>query len=222
LTTGAGSRTNARVKNPEDQIGELERSRRRLLQASDHERRRVERALHDGPQQHLIALCVHLQLARELLRADPGAAGALLEELQTETRAALRELQSLAQDVYPPLLAERGAIEALRAAASELGVRADVRPAPKRQPAEVEAGLYFTCLEALRVIGSEPDAARDATVRAWLEGRDLVFEVTGDGPNWAAAATAAACDRIAALGGRLEQAPGRLSGRIPSLPPTGT
>jgi signal transduction histidine kinase len=210
------------VKNPEEQISELKRSRRRLLQASDGERRRVERALHDDTQQYLIALCVHLQLASELLRTDPAAAGALLEELQTETRAALQKLQALAQDIYPPLLAERGAIEALRAAAAELGVRADVRPALERQPAEVEAGLYFTCLEALKRIGVEPDAARDATVRVWLDGRDLVFEVTGSGRNWAAGATVAACDRIAALGGQLEQAPGRLSGRIPSLPPTGT
>ena len=222
MTAGAESRTNAQMENAEARIDELERSQRRLLQASDDDRRRVERALHDGAQQHLIALCVHLQLAQELLRDDPAAAGELLKEMQAETRAALRELQALAQDVYPPLLAERGAIEALRAAASELGVRAEVHPAPERQPAEVEAGLYFACLEALRRIGSDPDGAPAATVRAWLDERDLAFEVTGGGASWPTAALTAARDRIAALGGRLEEAPGRLSGRIPSQPRRGT
>jgi signal transduction histidine kinase len=210
------------VENAEARIDELEQAQRRLLEAADAERRRVERALHDGAQQYLIALSVHLQLARELLRTDPTAAGELLEQMQVETRDALRELQALAQDVYPPLLAERGAIEALRAAASQLGVRADMHPAPEPQPAEVEAGVYFACVEALRGIGSDPEGAPAATVRAWLEGSDLAFEVTGGGTSWPAAAAAAARDRVAALGGRLEEAPGRLSGRIPSRTRRGT
>jgi len=223
LTAGAVSRTNAQMENAEARIDELERSQRRLLQASDDGRRRVEQALHDGAQQHLIALCVHLQLAQELLlRDDPAAAAELLDQMHAETRAALRELQTLAQEVYPPLLDERGAIEALRAAASDLGVRAEVHAAPERQSAEVEAGLYFACLEALRGIGSGPDGDPSASVRAWLDGRDLAFEVTGGGTSWPAAAMTAVRDRIDALGGQVGEAPGRLWGRIPSPPRRGT
>jgi signal transduction histidine kinase len=205
-----------------ERIDELEQTCRRLLKASDDERRRVERALHDGAQQHLISLSVKLQLLKELLRRDPAAAGELLDQVQDETREALRELQALAQNVFPPLLSERGAIEALRVAASDMGVRAELHAALERQGDEVEAGLYFACLAALRQIGLDREGTAEATVRAWLEELDLAFEVTADGATWPAAARAAVGDRLAALGGRLEEAPGRLSGRIPTLPRTGT
>src|SRR5881396_139368 len=90
---------------------------RRLVAAGDAERQRIERALHDGAQQHLIALCVNLQLARHLLRTDIDAAEGLLESMRADAREALEALRGIAHDVYPPLLAERGAGAALRGAA---------------------------------------------------------------------------------------------------------
>src|SRR6266508_4113991 len=100
------------------EVEELRASRARVVAKADGERRRIERGLHDGVQQHLVALAVNLQLARELVGSDPSAAKTLLEEVGQDVRDALESVRALAYGVYPPLLLDRGLTEALRGAAA--------------------------------------------------------------------------------------------------------
>src|SRR5436309_1484166 len=99
------------------EVEDLRASRSRVVAAADAGRRQIERDLHDGAQQHLVALSVNLQLARRLLENDPAAAVALLDEIGRDVRTALDDVRALAYRVYPPLLLDRGLVEALLAAA---------------------------------------------------------------------------------------------------------
>jgi len=127
---------------------ELQASRARLAASAREERRRIERALHDGAQQDLIALSVRLQLLREAVAGDSARALSLVEEAQRETRAALDRIRALAGEIYPPLLEARGLPHALRAA----GARIDA-DGLARYPADVEASVYFCC----RALMEHPD-----------------------------------------------------------------
>jgi hypothetical protein len=128
------------------------------------ERRGFERALHDGVQQHLVALAVNLQLARELCDRDPGAVGPFLEELNRDVHTALDDARRLGYAIYPPVLTDHGVGEALRSA----GVRVDAA-AVGRYGADVEAAVYFACV-----------GASAGTVRLWDEQGSLKFEVLDD------------------------------------------
>jgi hypothetical protein len=163
--------------------------------AADADRRRFERDLHDGVQQDLIAVAVSLQLVRRLANDDPAAAGELLDEIRRDVHDALANVRELATTIYPPLLASRGLGDALRAAGAR--VQADGLP---RYAAEIEATVYFCCVEA-------------AAVRLWHESGELRFEVTFDG-----AVPASLEDRLGAVGGRLAGDGTRLSGAIPAQP----
>ena len=99
------------------QADELRESRARIVATADAERRRVERDLHDGAQQHLVALAVNLRLARDIIADDPGGGAEMLEQMAEDVQATIRELRELAHGIYPPLLADAGLAEALRAAA---------------------------------------------------------------------------------------------------------
>jgi glucose-6-phosphate-specific signal transduction histidine kinase len=123
------------------------------------ERRGFERALHDGVQQHLVALAVNLQLTQLLCDTDPDAVQARLEELRRDVHAALDEARRLGNDIYPPVLTDHGVAEALRSA----GVRVDAKGLGRYGP-DVEAGAYFAC-------------ARAGRVRLWDEQGSLRFEV---------------------------------------------
>lgn len=210
------------------QADELQASRARIVAAADAERRRIERSLHDGAQQHLVALAVNLRLARDLLEGDPETAASLLDESATSIKETVAELRDLAQSIYPPLLADSGLGPALRAAAGrsplEVGVEIDDIG---RFTTEVEAAIYFCCLEVLQ------DAAEHAPqstvrVRVWCppHADKLCFEVIGDGPGCDVELVKRGCgffdtsDRLGALGGRLEGAsePGQgshVSGWVP-------
>lgn len=132
----------------------LRASRARLLAAADAERREIERALHDGVQQELVALGVNLQLARTLRESEPPDADALLEEMRGDVRRALDGLRALANRIYPSLLPSRGLAEALRAAAGAAGVSIRIDPPePRRHAAETEAALYFCGRDALELAG---------------------------------------------------------------------
>src|SRR5213079_3290675 len=133
------------------QAGELRESRARIVASGDAERRRVERDLHDGAQQHLVALAVNLRLTRELLADDPETAGAMIDQLADEVKATIQELRDLAHGIYPPLLADSGLAEALRAAGrrSPLPV-AVTAEGIGRYGLDVETAIYFCCLEALQ------------------------------------------------------------------------
>jgi len=199
----------------------LRASRERLVLAADADRRRIERELHDGPQQHLVALAVNLQLARQLADADPAAAKALLDEMGRDVQQALDETGKLAHRIYPPLLEAGGLAAALRAAAVSTGVRTRIEvTAAAGYSNEVAGAVYFCCLEVLERAG---DGAR-ATVTVRDEEGALVFEVVEEGAGSAATASGSVLDRlrdrVEALGGQLtiQAEPGhgiRVSGSLP-------
>lgn len=179
-----------------NEIEELRASRARVLEAADAERRRTERSLHDGVQQHLVALAVNLQLARQLVDKNPAALPALLDELSRDVHAALESVRELAREIYPPLLLDLGLAVALRSA----GVKVET---DRRFPPAIEAAAYFCCVDLLRP---------DANVRVWEEDDTLVFAANGD-------PSAVVVDRVAALGGTLMIENGRVTGRLPVSPP---
>ena len=203
------------------EVAELRASRQRLAAAADADRRRLERELHDGLQQHLVALAVNLQLARDLVDTDAGAARALLDEMGGDLQRALDETAKLALRIYPPLLEAGGLGAALRAASVSSGVRARIGVAVVADcPPEVAGTAYFCCLEALERAGG---GAR-VTIGVRLEGDALLFEVVEEEPRSAASTPDEALDRmrdrVEALGGRLTvpSEPGHGVGVSGSLP----
>ena len=180
------------------------------------ERRRLERNLHDGAQQHLVALKVKLGLAQMLLGRDPARAAATLEQLKGDADEALETLRDLARGIYPPLLADKGLVVALEAQARKATVPVHVdADGIGRYPQEIEAALYFCTLEALQNV-QKYAAASVVEVRLRADGELIHVDVFDDGRGFdIGAATRGAGltnmeDRIDALGGNLllESAPG--------------
>jgi signal transduction histidine kinase len=180
------------------EIAGLRASRKRLALADDAARRRIERDLHDGVQQHLVALAANLQLAAGLLDADPTAAKTLLEEMGRDVQLALDETGKLAHHIYPPLLEAGGLAAALRSAAvsANAPTRIDVE-AGAAYPPEVAGAVYLCCLEVF-----ERAAGAKAAVTVRDEGGALVFEVVAD-CAYSNAELLRLRDRVEALGGRL-------------------
>jgi signal transduction histidine kinase len=219
----------ARVGEVSATAAELRASRARVVAAHDAERRRLERDIHDGAQQHLVALAVKLRLAATLALRAPERATAVLAELRAAVAAVRRTLAGLAGGVYPAPLAERGLVAAVRAWADEAAGPVEVRAAGVgRFHPDVEAAVWFCCLEALQNVAKHAGAGR---VVVSLFGGDgaLRFEVSDDGAGFDPAAALPGtglqglADRLAALGGRLElhSAPGRgttVTGRVPVDP----
>jgi signal transduction histidine kinase len=210
------------------QADELRQSRSRIVATADAERRRVERDLHDGAQQHLVALAVNLRLTRDLLTDDTETAGAMLDQLADEVKATIQELRDLAHGIYPPLLADSGLGEALAAAARRnplpVVVKAD---GIGRYGLEIESAIYFCCLEALQNAAKHATGA-SVTVRIWEESGGLLFSVSDDGPGFDVARAMNGhgyvnmADRLGAIGGtvRWDSAPGkgtRVLGSVPLL-----
>jgi signal transduction histidine kinase len=176
-------------------------ARVRLLAASDGELRRIERALHDGVQQDLVAMSVRLQLARRLAVTDLPAALALLAEIENDVREALDSVRALANEAYPSLLEARGLPEALRSAASAANANAAVDAiGVGRYPAQIEASAYFFCRAALAAAGTGATVAIQIREERGELGVVLEWKAGGlDGD-----ALGSARDRIAALGGTVE------------------
>jgi signal transduction histidine kinase len=162
-------------------LGELRASRQRLVTAQDDERRRLERNIHDGAQQQLVALAVKLRLAEQALDRDEGAAKGLLHQVRSETADALENLRDLARGIYPPLLADKGLAVALGAQAGRAPVPTTVEYGRiGRYTQEAEAAVYFCALEALNNVAKYADAAR-ASIRLSASDGELRFEVSDDG-----------------------------------------
>jgi signal transduction histidine kinase len=188
---------------------ELRASRVRLVSAADSERRRIERNLHDGAQQHLVALGVNLRLAADEIEADPTLVRSVFATLGDDAREASAALRSLAHGIYPPLLMDSGIPEALRSTARRSASPVTVSfDGVGRYPSDIEATVYFCCSEALQ---NAAKYAPDAAVRVQVAERDakLHFVVEDDGPGFdpAAASTGQGltnmADRAGAVGGAL-------------------
>ena len=210
------------------QADELRASRARIVEAGDAQRRSIERDLHDGAQQHLVALAVNVRLARQLAEKDPAQAQVMLDQIGGDLQEAVQELRNLAHGIYPPLLADRGLPDALSAAAGRAALPTDVvADGVGRYEQAVEAAVYFCCLEALQNAGKHAGEGAHATITVREEAGALLFEVadTGAGFELESGAGRGAgfvnmADRVGAIGGTLsvDSAPGkgtRIGGRIP-------
>ena len=216
----------ARLDELSEIADEVRASRRRIVETQDQERRRLERDIHDGAQQHLVALAVKLRMARTMADRDPARARTMIGEIHTLTDSALENLRDLTRGIYPPTLVEKGVAAALRENALRSGARATVTTKGTRRadPAS-EAAAYFACLEAIQ------NAAKHApgcTVRVEIVGTQgvLGFTVSDDGPGFDPEVAIRGAglrnmeDRLAVVGGLLEitSRPGggtRIVGRIP-------
>ncbi len=200
-------------------VQELQDSRRRIVTAQDERARALERNIHDGAQQQLVALGVKLGLLERLLKSDPTKAGALAEELKRESDDAIENLRDLARGIYPPLLEDQGLTAAIEAQTRRSPLPVEVLPnGVGRYPQEIETAVYFCCLEALQNVAKYAEAT-GATVELAHGNGALTFEVTDDGRGFEPAAVRhgtglqGMADRLAAIDGELS---------VRSAPGTGT
>src|SRR5215471_2021412 len=210
-------------------IEDLRASRQRLVAAQDETRRRLERNIHDGAQQDLVALAIKLKLAGITVDEDPAEAKQMIGQLQADATGALENLRDLARGIYPPLLADLGLAPALNAQAAKSAVPVAVEAdGIGRYPQDIEAAVYFCCLEALQNIAKY---ARATQARICLRAQNgtLRFIVSDDGAGYDARHTPLGsgqrnmADRLAALGGHLEvwSAPSQgttITAQLPSAP----
>jgi signal transduction histidine kinase len=204
---------------------ELQESRRRIVSAGDDERRRLERNLHDGAQQHLVAMAVKLRLAEDLIEDDPAEAVKVIDELRENLKEAIAELRALAHGIFPPLLMSGGLPEALPAAAARAALPAFVdTPGVGRYSAEIESTVYFCCLEAMQNAGKHAGARAELMITVGevddaAGGRTLTFEVTDDGVGFEPGPASAQghgfvnmTDRLATVNGRFHVRSARRAG----------
>jgi signal transduction histidine kinase len=210
-----------------NRLDDLRAAQKRLVAAEDLERRRLERNIHDGAQQQLVALAVKARLARSLTERDPAKVNQMLEQIERETQTALEDLRDLARGIYPPLLADRGLAAALDSQARKSPLPVGIHGGEDlgRFPPEVEAAVYFSCLEALQNVSKYAEATRaDVTLRRATD--ELTFEVRDDGRGFDPTSTKhgsglqGISDRLGAADGHLEvrSAPGAgtvIVGRLP-------
>src|SRR4051812_39879350 len=208
-------------------LRDVRESRARIVASGDRERKRIERDLHDGAQQRLVALRVQLELTEELVKNDRPGGLAKLHSLGPEVDATLDDIRALARGVYPPLLADRGLADALGAAALKLSLPTTVSPdgAAGRYPSDVESAIFFCCLEAMQNASKHAHGAHHVDIS--LSQEDAIrFEVKDDGAGFDIRAIQAGLgltnmtDRIAAVGGKLTitSTPGQgtvVSGTVP-------
>jgi signal transduction histidine kinase len=199
-----GSRDRAQLQA---RIGELERSRARVVDSAEAERRRIERDLHDGAQQRLVALAMDLGRARARFADDPDAARAIIDQAHAEAKEALVELRNLVRGVHPPVLADRGLDAALSGLAAlspvPVAVRVDVAVRP---PPSTEAIAYFVVAEALTNVAKHARATR-AQIFVKRHGDTLGVVIRDDGIGGAdpgGQGLSGLADRVAGVDGRLK------------------
>lgn len=207
-------------------IADLRASRQRLVSAQDQERRKIERNLHDGAQQQLVALAVKMRLIEGMAGKDPHKVAELAHEVVVETSEALESLRELAHGIYPPLLAKHGLAEALESQARKAPIPVSVHSdGVARYSQDLEAAIYFCCLEALQNVTKYANASH-AWVSLHHEAGGMRFEVGDDGDGFDRSAVdfgsglQGMADRVEALGGTLEvtSTPGRGTSVVGSLP----
>jgi signal transduction histidine kinase len=187
-------------------VVELAASRKRLVDAANVERQRIERDLHDGIQQRIVGARVRLELADEALDSNPARGRRMMAEIGCDLDDALEEVRSLAQGVYPALLETHGLIQALRSAARRSPGPVTVRGEVSRYPPDTEAAVYFCCLETLQNVAKHAGRGATATVRLWEEGPTLCFQTEDTGVGFTPNGTRGhglvnMRDRLAAVGG---------------------
>jgi len=191
-------------------LEEVRASRQRLVAAQDEERRRIERNIHDGAQQQLVALAIKLTLTESLIGVDEEGERELLAELSADAAEAVENLRDLARGIYPPLLAERGLVAALRAQAAKAPVPVEIAAdGVGGLEVETEAGLYFCIMEGLQNAVKYAGASK-ITIGLCQAGDQISFEVRDNGAGFEVSAEATGtglqgiADRLAALGGVLD------------------
>ena len=207
-------------------LEELRASRQRIVAAQDAAARRLERNIHDGAQQQLVALAMKANLARSLVGRDEEKEGVLLDQLKADAQDALENLRDLARGIYPPLLADQGLVAALTSQARKSAVPVRVEAdGMRRFSQDAEAAVYFCTLEALQNVAKYAQASK-ATVHLRGEDGHLGFDITDDGIGFDPVAKGygtgmqGMADRLAALGGELtvRSSPGAgttVKGRVP-------
>src|SRR6266542_4433101 len=200
-------------------LEDVRASRQRIVTAQDAAARRLERNIHDGAQQQLVALAVKTSLADSLVGHDDAEAHEMLSQIRAEIQEALKDLRDLARGIYPPLLADLGLVAALQAQARKSALSAVVEgDGLSRYPQEAETAVYFCTLEALQNVAKYARASR-AIVRLSASDGALAFSIEDDGVGFDPSAKGygtgiqGMSDRLAALGGEL---------RVTSTPGTGT
>jgi signal transduction histidine kinase len=191
-------------------VEELRASRARIVSTAEQERLRLERDLHDGAQQRLMAIQIKLGLARE--DADGDVLAAKLDEIAEDARAAVEELRVLAHGIYPTVLRERGLADALRSVAAKAPIRLDVvDPDVGRLPPEIEAALYFCAMEAVQNMVKHAGADARATLTVTRRSSGVAVEIADDGVGFDSGregrrglGLVSMRDRIGAVGGELE------------------
>ena len=210
-------------------LEDLRQSRQRLVRAQDEARRRLERNIHDGAQQQLVAIKVKLSLTERLVGQEPDKLKRALSQLKDDTDGAIQALRELARGIYPPLLAEGGLYVALQAQAVKSSVPVTIEAGPlQRYAPETESAVYFCCLEALQNIAKSAEASAASITLSASDGT-LAFAIEDNGKGFDPAHTRRGTglqnmtDRIEALGGMLsiESAPGHgtcIRGQVPVQP----
>ena len=207
-------------------IEDLRASRQRLVAAQDEERRKLERDIHDGVQQQLVALSVKLRLAEQMTAKDTVRAKAVLGGLQTDATDALEDLRDLARGIYPPLLADKGLTVAIEAQARKAVVPTTVSSEGiERYPRDIESTVYFCTLEAMNNVAKYAEASAAEITLAQRDGT-LRFRVRDDGRGFDVSEHAMGTglqgitDRVEAVGGSvvIESHPGagtEIRGTVP-------
>jgi signal transduction histidine kinase len=190
------------------QLEEIRESRARIVDAGDAERRRLERNLHDGAQQRLVTLALHLRMAQESLDADPAGASSLLEGAGDDLKLALSELRELARGLHPAVLTDRGLAPALESLAQRAPFPVEITGVPSRRlPVAVEAAIYYVVSESLANAAKHAGAS-GVHVALATDADRVVVEIRDDGVGGAEIGAGSGirglADRVEALGGELE------------------
>ena len=197
-----------RARALDKRVADLRTSRERILAAADAERRRIERDLHDGAQQRMVAVAVTLGLAQAQMESNPEAASQLIAQAREEAQLAVKELRELARGIHPALLSDRGLEAALDALAARAPVPVEITGVPDEPlPQPVEAAVYFVTAEALTNIAKYA-RAEGAAVNLAIDDGSVLLQITDDGVGGAdttgGTGLSGLCDRVEALDGSID------------------